>query len=331
MALVRLERQRLAQPPPPTAVVAAHPDAEPSASLETTLRAQQAELRRLQRRTDSLLYLLATSAGRPPAPVPADTVRPHPLAHRWSLQLAAAPEQTTLSLQGSPSDSLTALRHNHETGRGGLNASLLAEYQLTPRLSVGVGMGYSAFGAALHLTTSATAVHLSTTTQYDSTVTVRTMRRDSTLFIYRTVTIRKTTTPAVSQSTTRTTQLLQPAYRFVTLPVLLRYRLSQGPGRWSADVAGGAQLQFFLGGSQVVTDDGAHFRTEKVRPGEGPFRPVNVALSAALAVNYALTDRLSFSVAPSVRWQALSLYKPATGLRQQSTATGLQLGLRFRL
>jgi hypothetical protein len=68
-----------------------------------------------------------------------------------------------------------------------------------------------------------------------------------------------------------------------------------------------------------------------VTAGNGPFRALNVALSGSLALNYALTNRLSVSVAPSMRWQALSVYKAETGLIQQPTATGLQLGVRFKL
>jgi hypothetical protein len=58
---------------------------------------------------------------------------------------------------------------------------------------------------------------------------------------------------------------------------------------------------------------------------------VNLALSGSLALNYALSNRLSVSVAPSMRWQALSVYKAETGLRQQPTATGLLLGIRWKL
>ena len=83
--------------------------------------------------------------------------------------------------------------------------------------------------------------------------------------------------------------------------------------------------------SSSVTSDGETYRTEKITAGNGPFRPLNLALSGSLALNYALTSRLSVSVAPSLRWQALSVYKTETGLRQQSTATGVQLGVRWAL
>ena len=136
----------------------------------------------------------------------------------------------------------------------------------------------------------------------------------------------------ISKKETLTTRLLQPNYRFFTVPVLLRYRLATpGTSRLWTDVAVGAQLQFFLGGTQVVTDDGEHFRTERISVASSPFRALNVALSGSLALNYALTPRLSVSVAPSLRWQALSLYKPETGLRQQATSTGLMFGVRFGL
>jgi len=140
------------------------------------------------------------------------------------------------------------------------------------------------------------------------------------------------TTPTISKKETLTTRLLQPNYRFFTVPVLLRYRLAApGTSRFWTDVAVGAQLQFFLGGTQVTTADGENFRTEKITAGSGPFRALNVGLTGSLALNYALTNRLSVSVAPSLRWQALSLYKPETGLRQQPTATGLLFGVRFGL
>jgi len=85
------------------------------------------------------------------AAAPADTAKPRPLAHRWSLLLTATPEQNALALQGPEGDSLTALRRNHETGRTGFSTALVAEYRLTPRLSVGGGVGFSTFGTDLRL------------------------------------------------------------------------------------------------------------------------------------------------------------------------------------
>jgi hypothetical protein len=140
-------------------------------------------------------------------------------------------------------------------------------------------------------------------------------------------------TPVVSRRDVTTNRTLRPNYHFVTLPVTFRYRLTPvvANGRWWADVSAGAQLQFFLGGTQAVTEDGENYRTESIGVGDGPFRPVNLALSGSLALNYALSNRLSVSVAPSMRWQALSVYKAETGLRQQPTATGLLLGIRWKL
>ncbi|MBF9235875.1 hypothetical protein I2I05_00555 [Hymenobacter sp. BT683] len=375
--LAALERETLVQLPSITTLSPGTPPASSRAALLATLRAERAELLRLQRRTDSTLLVLGDIL--PAAPLlairPDTAARPpeidpeKPAARKWSLLLTATPEQNTLTLQGPEGDSLTALRRNHETGRAGLNAALLAEYQLTPRLSVGGGVGYNTYGADLRLTTKNTEVRVrydSTTTRttsfytstnrtysirivqmpqlspvfnpsgqvirYDTvyvprqdTVFTTTVQRDSIHAITRTV------TPLISKYETITSKLLQPNYRFFTVPVLLRYRLTMGSGRWWADVAAGAQLQFFLGGTQVVTEDGENFRTETIRAGAGPFRALNVALSGSLALNYALTNRLTVSVAPSMRWQALSIYKPETGLRQQPTATGLQLGIRFKL
>ncbi|WP_158022840.1 hypothetical protein, partial [Hymenobacter coccineus] len=135
----------------------------------------------------------------------------------------------------------------HEVGRAGLSVALAAEYQLTPRLSVGGGVGYATYGVDLRLTTTTTAVRVaydSTTTTavrvtYDSTTT--TVRVDSTRFIHKTI------TPRISTQVTVASALLQPQYRFFTVPLRVRYRFSPGPGRWWADVSGGAQLQFFFG------------------------------------------------------------------------------------
>ncbi|MFC7666704.1 hypothetical protein ACFQT0_04180 [Hymenobacter humi] len=245
----------------------------------------------------------------------------------------------------------------------------MAEYRLTPRLSVGGGVGYSTFGADLRLTNKKTDISVAydttttrTTRFYTSTNRTYSIRivqvpqlspifnsngqvigyntvyvpRQDTVF---TTTVQRdsvhsvsnTVTPRISKKETVSTTLLQPNYRFFTVPLMLRYRLTMGPGRWWADVAAGAQFQFFLGGTQVITEDGENFRTEAIRPSSGPFRPLNLALAGSLALNYALTNRLSVSVAPSMRWQALSVYKTETGLRQQPTATGLQLGVRFKL
>ncbi|GAB3860938.1 hypothetical protein GCM10028822_39650 [Hymenobacter terrigena] len=373
--LAALERQTLEQLPSISTLAPGALPANGRAALLNTLRTERAELFRLQRRTDSLLLALGDLPGTAPA-TPAvattapDTARPRPLAHRWSVLLSATPEQNTLALQGPEGDSLTALRCNHETGRAGLSAALTAEYRLTPRLSVGGGVGYTAFGADLRITNKTTDVLVSynTTTTTSTNVftssyqthSIRVIQvpqlspifngsgqviRYDTVYVPRqdtvfsttvqhdtTHTTRSVTTPTITKKETLTTKLLQPNYRFFTVPVLLRYRLAApGTGRLWTDVAVGAQFQFFLGGTQVVTNDGENFRTEKITAGTGPFRALNVALAGSLALNYALTPRLSVSVAPSMRWQALSLYKPETGLRQQATSTGLMFGVRFGL
>lgn len=373
--LAALERQTLVQLPSVATLAPGNLPADSRTTLLVNLRQERAELFRLQRRTDSLLLALGDLPGAPlaqpavaAAPL-ADTTHPASLKHRWSVLLTATPEQNTLTLQGPETDTLTALRRNHETGRAGVSAALVAEYQLTKRLSIGGGVGYTAFGADLRITNKTTDVNVrfdtittrstSVYTSVNHTYSVRIVqvpqpspvfnssgqvirydtvyvpRRDT---VYSTIvqhdtthTTNHTITPTVTKKETTTTKLLQPTYRFFTVPVLLRYRLSLGPGRWWADVAGGAQFQFFLGGTQVVTQDGVNFRTESITAGNGPFRPLNVALTGSLAINYALTNRLSVSVAPSMRWQALSLYKPETGLRQQPTATGLMFGVRFGL
>jgi hypothetical protein len=373
--LAALERRTLEQLPSMTTLVPGALPANSRAALLNNLRTERAELFRLQRRTDSLLLALGDLPGAvPAAPAVAaaapDTALPRLLAHRWNVMLTATPEQNTLALQGPENDSLTALRRNHETGRAGLSAALTAEYKLTPRLSVGGGVGYTAFGADLRITNKTTDVlvtyNTSTSTStnvYTSSYQTHSIRviqvpqlspifngsgqviRYDTVYVPRqdtvfsttvqhdtTHTTRSTTTPTITKKETLTTKLLQPNYRFFTVPVLLRYRLAApGTSRLWTDVAVGAQLQFFLGGTQVVTNDGENFRTEKITAGTGPFRALNVALAGSLALNYALTPRLSVSVAPSMRWQALSLYKPETGLRQQATSTGLMFGVRFGL
>ena len=373
--LAALERRTLEQLPSIGTLAPGALPADSRAGLLNNLRTERAELFRLQRRTDSLLLAL----GDLPAAVPAapavvtsapDTARPPALAHRWSMLLAATPEQNTLALQGPETDSLTALRRNHETGRAGLSAALTAEYKLTPRLSVGGGVGYTAFGADLRITNKTTDVQVAyntatttSTSVFTSSYQTHSIRvvqvpqlspifngsgqviRYDTVYVPRqdtvftttvqhdtTHTTTHTTTPTITKKETLTTKLLQPNYHFFTVPVLLRYRLAApGTSRLWTDVAVGAQLQFFLGGTQVVTNDGENFRTEKITAGTSPFRALNVALSGSLALNYALTNRLSVSVAPSMRWQALSLYKTETGLRQQATATGLMFGVRFGL
>jgi len=373
--LAALERQTLVQLPSVGTLAPGTLPADGRAALLTTLRAERAELFRLQRRADSLLLALGDLPAAP-RPARADTTQQPdtkgllPKTSKWSLLLTATPEQNTLALQGAEGDSLTALRRNHETGRAGFSAGLLAEYRLTPRLSVGGGVGYTALGADLRITNKTTEVRV----RYDSvrtttigvfssthqTYSIRIVQtpqlspvfngngqviRYDTVYVPRQDTVftttvqhdtvrthRTTVTPTISKKETLTSKLLQPNYRFFTVPVLLRYHLATpGLSRLWTDVAVGAQLQFFLGGTQVLTDDGEHFRTERITVASSPFRALNVALSGSLALNYALTPRLSVSVAPSMRWQALSLYKPETGLRQQATSTGLMFGVRFGL
>ncbi|MDO7875150.1 hypothetical protein Q5H93_10440 [Hymenobacter sp. ASUV-10] len=347
------------------------------AAVVATLRAERAELLRLQRRTDSLLLALGDLPAAAPLAAQPDTAQARPelpkpdlLGRRWSLLLTAAPEQNTVTLQGRPDDKLSALRQGHETGRAGFSAALAAEYKATPRLSVGGGLGYSQFGTEFRLTNRRTEVDVTYDTTTNTTLqagtttiptysiritqvpvltpafngsgqvigydTVYTPRQDTTfttIVLHDTLrTTTRTVTPLLNKREVTTTQTFKPQYRFLTLPVQLRYRITPpGTSRWWTDVALGAQVQFFLGGTQAVTSDGENYRTEKITAGNGPFRPVNLALSGSLALNYALTNRLSMSVAPSLRWQALSVYKTETGLRQQSTATGVLLGVRWAL
>lgn len=307
----------------------------------------------------------ATAAQPQPAP---DTARPRPLS-RWSLLLLATPEQNHQQLQTASTDTLQQLRRNQERGRRGVNAALLAEYRLDKRLSVGFGLGYQRTGTELRVAERRTDVSVrydtavtTTTNVYTSTHQTYSIRleqipqlnpvfnqngqviRYDTVFITRPDTVfttivqndtvhttNKTVTPLLDQRTRTTYKHLTPTYHFFTVPVLLRYRLTLADNtRWWADVAAGAQVQVFLGGSQLVTEDGRSFRTERVRMAAGPFRPLNLALSGSIGVNYALTPRLSMSLAPSLRWQALSVYKPSTGLVQRSTTTGLQIGARWQ-
>lgn len=356
-ASVATERAALGGPPSREAIVAA-------------LRAERAELGRLQHRADSLLLALGETPATSSATASADTLPARrPLTQRWSVLLSAAPEQSYFGLKAPAKDTLSALRRNHETGRIGLSATLLGEYRLTERVSIGAGLGYNRSGAQLRLTNRRTDIGVT----YDTT-TVRTLSfftRTNTVFAIRieqipqlsprfngsgqvigydtvyvsrqdttfttivqsdTVHTENTTiNPRITKKETVTYKQLRPDYHFLTLPVLLRYRLASTPGRWWADVALGAQLQFFLGGTQLVTEDGRSYRTETVGPRGGPFRPLNIGLSGALSVNYALNSRLSLSLAPALRWQMLSVYKPETGLSQNPVAAGLQFGVRWKL
>ena len=171
--------------------------------------------------------------------------------------------------------------------------------------------------------------------RYDTVYVPRNDTLRSTVIAHDTTrSTRRVVTPLLQRFDKTTYQTLRPDYHFLTLPVLVRYRLGrpEARARWWADVSAGAQLQFFLGGSQLVsTDGGATFRTERVGVADGPFRAFNLALSGSIALNYALTRRVSLSLAPALRWQTLSVFRPETGLRQQATSTGMQVGVRFKL
>ena len=340
------------------------------------LRAERAALVGLAQRVDSLLLALGEPAAAPALSVAPHDSAPAPLRRRWSVLLAGAPERSFLDLQAPAADTVAALRRTHEQGRGGWNAALLAEYRLSRRWSVAVGAGLSTTGAELRLTDRHTVVDVLydtlitkaqrldsvTTTSYivnpDSVVqldpryniTGQVVRFDTSWVSYPdtiwtvtsssllTTSTNKTVTPLISRHEEVRARVLRPNYRFLTVPLLVRYRLgrptdwtsSPTAPRWWADVAVGAQLQWFLGGTHLVTTDGGHtFRTERVGRHEGAFRPLNVAVLGQVALNYALTPRLSGSVAPTVRWQAQSVYRASTGLTQRPTATGVQFGLRY--
>ena len=347
------------------------------------LLTERAALTALTRRTDSLLLTLGVLPAAPPAlaeaPTPsADSVPAVPF-RRWSVAASFAPERNFFGLQSPVTDTLSAIRRTHEQGRAGFAAAVGAEYRLTPRWSVGAGLGLTSYGAELRLTDRQTRVSVA----YDTLTTHATQNthveiltysirivQDSVLspifnqnfqiIGYETVAVPRpdtvwthvitdgtvntntvTTTPTVTRREETAVRILQPNYRFLTVPLLVRYRLGTEGGtfrsvaggpranRWWADVALGAQVQVFLGGTQLVSADGRAWRTERVRPGGGPFRPITVALTGAVALNYALTPRLSASVAPTLRYQTESVYKASTGLTQRPAASGVLLGLRL--
>ena len=337
------------------------------AQLVFLLQQEKAELARLQTRADSLLRLLAPEAEQP-ALASADTAAAALPRSRWSVLLMVAPEYNFMRLAAPATDTLMRLRSNHEAGGSGKNAALSLEYRLSDRLSIGAGLGYSSFGAELRLTdrkmqvevrydtTTTITTHHQTQSHtvfmieekrvlvldprfnasgqiigYDSLYVMRPDTVWTTTVLEAADTSRQVTiTPEVTRREVTTYKVLRPQYHFVTLPVLLRYRFTSGT-RWWADVTAGGQLQLFRGGTQLVTEDGRTYRTEKVKPNEGPFRPVNISLMGSLTLNYGLTKRLSLSAAPAVRWQVQSVYKKETGLQQRPLATGLQFGLRYAL
>ncbi len=354
--------------------------AETRAVRRRALLTERAALAALTHRTDSLLLTLGVLPEAPPAlaPPPAesvgDSVPPAPL-HRWSVAVAFAPERNFFGLQSAAGDTLSALRRTHEMGRAGFNAAALAEYRLSPRWSVGAGLGVASYGAELRLTDRRTNVAVAYDTQTTHTTQTTLVEWDtyslrivvdsvpSPIFnanyqiigyelvavprqdtvwthLVTTSTIVKDsvrTTPTVTTRQEVSSRILQPNYRFLTVPLLIRYRFGTEGGtfrgastnRWWADVAFGAQTQFFLGGTQLVSADGRTWRTERVRAGQGPFRPLTVALTGALALNYALTPRLSASLAPTLRYQTESVYKAATGLTQRPAASGVMMGLKL--
>ena len=367
--LVALERQTLVQLP---AIPASRPEAVAALQAERIeLLRLQHRTDSLLLALGEILPAAPMALATTPDTTQAETKIPQPEIRKWSLLLFAAPEQNYLKYNAAANDELSNLRRNQETGRAGVNAALTAEYQATKHLSFGLGLGYSTYGAELRQAVRNTTYKVTydttvttTNTDYNTTSSTYSIRvvqlaqlspvfnasgqvlHYDTVYVPRNDTLRatilshdavhgttKVVTPLLHPVTTTTYKTYRPDYHFLTLPLLVRYRFALAPGtRWWADVSGGAQLQFFLGGTQLVSDnDGQTFRTETVRAGEGPFRPLNVALNAALALNYALTPRLSLSIGPSLRWQAMSVFKPETGIRQQPTATGLQFGVRWKL
>ena len=143
------------------------------------LLTQRAELATLTRRADSLLRALDGAAvALGPQPPAADSSSLAPPRRRWSVAVAFAPERNFFGLGAPAADTLSALRRTHEQGRGGYNASAMAEYRLDSRLSVGAGLGVASYGAELRLTESRTLVstHFDSATTISATVTTVTTR-----------------------------------------------------------------------------------------------------------------------------------------------------------
>ncbi len=332
--LVAAEAAVLAAPAPVAGADSAH---AARTRRVAALWAEKRVLARLHHRADSLLNLLALGAegtlaaaavvappdNELPPVIRAVVVRRAPaLTHRWAVTLSATPERAFLQTAGAESATatreLSIERQHHENGRTGLSAALGTEYRLSERVSVGAGLGYTRLGTELRLTDHRTEIDV----RYTTVTTVT----DTTTSIV--------TTPTVQTHTTEEYRVLRPVYHFLTVPVAVRYRLTPTSRRtrcW-ADVALGAQVQFFRGGRALVaaSTDGTP-ALANVRAARGPFRPVSVALTGAVAVNYALSPRLVASAAPTVRWPTQSVYRREAGLRQRLTTTGVQLGLHWTL
>ncbi len=102
------------------------------------------------------------------------------------------------------------------------------------------------------------------------------------------------------------------AYHFLTVPLLVRYRLtpvSRSTRCW-ADVAAGVQGQWFRRGTEGAAET----------TGTGPFGGPTVAILGGLGLNYAVAPRLTVRAAPTLRWQPRHL-----------TSTGLVVGVGLTL
>ncbi|RYE05007.1 MAG: hypothetical protein EOP51_34850, partial [Sphingobacteriales bacterium] len=241
----------------------------PQTGIIKMLLAENKVLALLKTRNDSLLkalepeYFVATKVY--------DSSALRESASRWSVALAVAPELTFLRFSAPAADTAQELRRPQETGRAGANAAFLAGFQVTEKLRISAGIGYSTFGTELRLTNRETLVNILydttsslTTASYTSSHTNYIVQEDSSALldpifnqngqvigyntvyvtkpdtVWQTVTIEgtdtirtQTITPLIHKTEKTAYRKLKPQYHFITLPVMLNYRLTAGQRWWA--------------------------------------------------------------------------------------------------
>ncbi|WP_046246232.1 outer membrane beta-barrel protein [Hymenobacter terrenus] len=227
---------------------------------------------------------------------------------RWSVQVLAGPALTYRQLgAGTVSPTITAPAlygtvtsvAKQERSTIGFGAQLQVQRALNGRWAVSTGLGYHEYATSLSL---------------------------------RVVQLPGNTMPTVINQPIITSSFkLRDTYRFLTVPMRVRYQFGGGGPRFRLGLLAGADVALYLGGA---TTEGSRCGCETQSWGRtgSPYHPLSLAVSLGADLRYRLAPRWELLAQPTASYFITSLTRPASGFAPRyllggSTLLGVSYGL----
>lgn len=118
---------------------------------------------------------------------------------------------------------------------------------------------------------------------------------------------------------------IQNTFEFVSIPVILGYRLERG--KFNASLIGGVSADFLL--KNTISGRNVDYQPVTIRSGEGsPYRNVNLTTILGTEFAYKIGKKYAIAVEPAYRFSMGSITKENSNF--QSFPSSFQLGFRLR-